>query len=199
MLNLELIGKKITKQRKRKGLTQLELADTLYVSHQAVSKWETGRSVPSIEVLIELTALFDITIDYLLDSSEVKENDYTRLFQQLPRDVVLNKYLNSKTQNKDLKNIFYLLNPRERELIINRIIAKRVSIKIIILWPYLNDKERLYLLGVILSNKFNYDLSHIFHLLSNEERIICSKHYENGTYNYHLPNSIYITNSHLRS
>ena len=199
MLNLELIGKKIILQRKQKGLTQLELAETLYVSHQAVSKWETGRSVPSIELLIELTALFDISIDYLLDNSEVKENDYRRLFQQLPRDVVLNKYLTSNTLNEDLKNIFYLLNPLERELVINRIIAKRVSIKIKVLWPYLNDKERLYLLGVILSNKFNYNLSHIYHLLSNQERIICSTHYENGTYKYHLPNNIYFNNSHLRS
>ncbi|MCK5388707.1 MAG: helix-turn-helix transcriptional regulator [Candidatus Izimaplasma sp.] len=192
MLNLELIGNKITKHRKLLGFTQAKLADTIYVTHQAVSKWENGKSIPSIEILISLTSLFDITIDYLLDNTEIKEGDYKTLFAQLPRDTVLNKYLNSDCVNSDLKNIFYLLDPTERELVINRIIANTIDIKIEILWPYLNNEERLYLLSVILSNKLNYDLAPIYHLLSNEERIICSKQIKNGTYNYILHTSIYI-------
>ena len=192
MLNLEKIGNKISEQRKQKGFTQATLADTLYVTHQAVSKWENGRSIPSIEVLIELTALFNISIDYLLDNTDVKENDYATLFHQLPREVVLSTYLNSNKLNQDLNNIFYLLNTKERKLIIDRIIAKKLSIKIEVLWPYLNDKERYYLLGVILSNKFKYDLSNIYHLLSNTERLICQKQTENKTYKYNLRHTINI-------
>ncbi len=192
MLNLELIGKKIALQRKQKDLTQSNLADALFVTPQAVSKWENGKSVPSIEVLIELTTLFDITIDYLLDNSEVKDNDYSTLFKQLPREVVISRYLNSKSLDQDLNKIFYLLNLKERQLIISRIIAKRVNVSIKVLWPYLNDKERYYLLGVILSNKLKYNLSKIYHLLSTEERIICSKQIENGTYKYDLPNTFYV-------
>lgn len=192
MLNLEKIGEKITKQRKQKGLTQLELAETLYVTHQAVSKWENGKSIPSIEVLIELTALFDISIDYLLDNSEVKENDYVTMFKQLPREVVLSKYLKSNSLNENLNRIFYLLSSKEREQIINLIISKNVKIKLKTIWPYLNDKERFYLLGVILSNKFNYNLINIYHLLSNKEKIQCSKQVQNGTYKYLLHHSINI-------
>ena len=47
MLNLKKIGSKISKQRKQMGLTQTELANALYVTHQAVSKWENGKSIPS--------------------------------------------------------------------------------------------------------------------------------------------------------
>ena len=194
MLNLIIIGNKITKLRKQSKLTQAELANSLFVTHQAVSKWENGKSIPSIEVLIKLTSLFDITIDYLIDDSEVKDNDYNILFQQLPRQVVIGKYLNSNNINIDFKNIFYLLNPQERIQIIKRIIAKTVNIDILVIWPYLNDQERLYLLSVILSNKFDYDLQYIYHLLNNEERIICSKQIENGTFNYDLPIHINVRN-----
>ena len=189
MLNLKKIGSKISKQRKQMGLTQTELANALYVTHQAVSKWENGKSIPSIEVLIELTALFDISIDYLLDNSEVKEDDFVTLFRQLPRNVVLNKYLNSNSLNEDIHKIFYLLNAQERKLVIDRRIAKNIKLKIEVLWPYLNNNERLYLLGVILSNKLNYDLSKIYHLLSNEERIICHKKSKNKAYKYSFTNT----------
>ena len=192
MLNLEKIGNKITLQRKHEGLTQQELANALFVTHQAVSKWENGKSIPSIEVLIELTALFNITIDYLLDNSDILDNDYSTMFQQLPREVVLSTYLNSNRLNQDLNSIFYLLNTKERKLIIDRLIAKILPIKIEVLWPYLNDKERHYLLGVILSNKFKYDLSPIYHLLSNTERIICHKQIENKTYKYNIRHTINI-------
>lgn len=192
MLNLEKIGNRIIEQRKQLGLTQSELANTLYVTHQAVSKWENGKSIPSIEILYEITKLFNISIDYLLDNSEVLENDYSTLFQQLPRDVVISNYLNSKSLNSNLKNIFYLLNPSERSQIISRIISGTVLIKIEVLWTYLNEQERFYLLSVVLSNKFDYDLSKIYHLLSNEERIICHSQVNNETYNYVLHHNIYI-------
>lgn len=192
MLNLEKIGSKITIQRKEKGLTQLELAEALYVTHQAVSKWENGKSIPSIEVLIELTTLFDITIDYLLDSSEVKDNDYITLFKQLPRNVVLSRYLSSASVNDDFNKIFYLLDPNERQYVINKIISLGVTINIEIIWPYLNDKERFYLLGVILSNKLDYNLTKIYHLLSNKEKITCHTQVKNGTYKYNVHHSIYM-------
>jgi len=190
MLNLKIIGNKIAELRKQKRLTQLELANTLFVTHQAVSKWENGKSIPSIEILIELTSLFDTTIDYLLNNSEVKDNDFSTLFQQLPRQVVIGKYLNSDNVKNDFKNIFYLLNTEERMLIIKRIISETISIDILTIWPYLNDSERLYLLSIVLSNKFDYDLRYIYHLLSNKERMICSKRIEDGTYPYDLPVNI---------
>ena len=52
--------------RKQKGLTQEELAEELFVSRAAVSKWESGRGYPSIDSLKEIAGFFSVTIDELL-------------------------------------------------------------------------------------------------------------------------------------
>ena len=70
----ETIGKRISKFRKAKGLTQEELASRLGVSSQAVSKWENDASCPDISLLPQLCQVLGITSDELLTgkSSEVK-------------------------------------------------------------------------------------------------------------------------------
>lgn len=186
MLNLEIIGSKITKLRKDINLTQLELAEKIFVTPQAVSKWEKGKSIPSIEVLIELTKFFNISIDYLLDNTEILEHDYKSMFKSYSRAAALNKFLNSKSPSNDVSKIFYLLNKSERELIINLMISKKLKIDLEDIWPYLTNPERRNILGIVLTNKFDYDLSLISHKLSDEERIICYKHQK--TYKYTLIN-----------
>ena len=62
---------KLQELRKRKGLTQEELAGQLYVSRTAISKWESGRGYPSIESLKLIAAFFAVTIDELLSCDEV--------------------------------------------------------------------------------------------------------------------------------
>ena len=52
--------------RKKNKLTQRELADKLFVNQNTVSQWETGRSEPSIDILIKLSDLFGCTIDELV-------------------------------------------------------------------------------------------------------------------------------------
>ena len=70
---------KLQELRKRKGLTQEELAERLYVSRSAVSKWESGRGYPNIDSLKAIATLFSVTIDDLLSGDEVltiAEEDY---------------------------------------------------------------------------------------------------------------------------
>ena len=62
---------KLQKLRKQKGFTQEELAETLFVSRTAVSKWESGRGYPNIDSLKAIAKLFSVTIDELLSSEEV--------------------------------------------------------------------------------------------------------------------------------
>ena len=64
-------GKKLQELRKQKGLTQEELAQTLYVSRTAVSKWESGRGYPNIDSLRLIAKFFDITVDELLSGEEI--------------------------------------------------------------------------------------------------------------------------------
>ena len=62
---------KLQELRKQKGLTQEELAESLYVSRTAISKWESGRGYPNIDSLKALAKFFSVTIDELLSGEEV--------------------------------------------------------------------------------------------------------------------------------
>ena len=64
-------GEKLQQLRKNKGLTQEELANAVYVSRTAVSKWESGRGYPNIDSLRQLSKLFSISIDVLLSGDEL--------------------------------------------------------------------------------------------------------------------------------
>ena len=64
------LSKKLVSLRKKKRLSQMELAEMLQVSRQAISKWETGKAVPSIENLKCLSELYQISMDDLISSEE---------------------------------------------------------------------------------------------------------------------------------
>ena len=62
---------KLQELRKQKGLTQGELAESLFVSRTAVSKWEQGRGYPNIDSLKAIAKFFGVTIDELLSGDEL--------------------------------------------------------------------------------------------------------------------------------
>ena len=66
-------NEKLQALRKQKGLTQEELAEALYVSRTAISKWESGRGYPNIESLKAIAGYFGITLDSLLSANEALE------------------------------------------------------------------------------------------------------------------------------
>ena len=65
------LHEKIQVLRKKKGLTQEKLAQALYVSRTAVSKWESGRGYPNMDSLKGLSAFFGVSIDELLSGGEL--------------------------------------------------------------------------------------------------------------------------------
>ena len=64
------IGDRIVSLRKEKGWTQLQLAEKLNISDKAVSKWESKKSDPSIDLLVALSNIFNCSIDYLVRGLE---------------------------------------------------------------------------------------------------------------------------------
>lgn len=64
-------GEKLQELRKRKNLTQEELAEALYVSRTAISKWESGRGYPNIDSLKAISKFFSVTIDELLSVEKI--------------------------------------------------------------------------------------------------------------------------------
>ncbi len=71
-MNTIKLQEQISFLRKQKGLTQEELAKTLGVTNQAVSKWESGQNCPDIQLLPEIAKLFEVSVDELLGCNEAK-------------------------------------------------------------------------------------------------------------------------------
>lgn len=72
------IGKFIADQRKLIGLTQLQLAERMGITDRAVSKWETGRSLPDSAIMPELCELLQITVNDLLSGEIIDKDHYTK-------------------------------------------------------------------------------------------------------------------------
>lgn len=70
------IGKFIAESRKAKGLTQRQLADTLSISDKTISKWECGKGLPEVSLMLPLCAALDITVNDLLSGEKVSTSDY---------------------------------------------------------------------------------------------------------------------------
>ena len=74
-------AEKLVRLRKEKGLSQLQLAEEINVSRQAISRWEVGLAVPSREKLRALSKLYNVSVDYLLSdkTDEAKEKPSNHL------------------------------------------------------------------------------------------------------------------------
>jgi len=70
-----MLGEKIHQLRKGKGFSQEELASHLTVSRQAISKWELGESVPDTENIVQLSKIFNVSTDYLLNDEYESDSD----------------------------------------------------------------------------------------------------------------------------
>ena len=69
------LEEKLTTLRKEKRLTQADLSEAIRVSQQSISKWETGRALPSAENLKYLSELFGVSVDYLLSDDMTEESN----------------------------------------------------------------------------------------------------------------------------
>ncbi len=77
-MNQVEIGKFIAKCRKEKKLTQAQLAEKLNITDRAVSKWETGKSMPDSSIMLELCEILGITVNELLSGEEIDMESYEK-------------------------------------------------------------------------------------------------------------------------
>jgi len=90
MINKTETGKRIATLRNKLGYSQAVFAEKLNVSPQAVSKWETGQTLPDVDILLILSWMCRITINEILDSSEIFVNQLNSIERELIR---MNKFL----------------------------------------------------------------------------------------------------------
>lgn len=70
-MDAKLIGKNISYLRKTKNFTQFELAQKLFVSNKAISKWETGEGVPDINNILQIAKMFNVSVEDLINKDIV--------------------------------------------------------------------------------------------------------------------------------
>ena len=74
-MNQEEIGKFISKLRKENNMTQHVLAEKLNVTDRTISNWETGRRLPDISILKELSVIFSVTIDEIIYGKKIVKEE----------------------------------------------------------------------------------------------------------------------------
>ena len=73
-MDTKRIGKFISENRKRKGLTQEQLGNILGVSNKTISRWENGNYMPDLSLLIPLSETLDISLNELLNGKHITED-----------------------------------------------------------------------------------------------------------------------------
>ncbi len=103
-MNQEKIGKFIAMVRKKKTLTQKQLAENLGITDRAVSKWENGKSMPDLSLLKPLCEILDITINELLNGEYISKKDKDKSLEENIVDAI--NYSKKRQNNYDI--MFYL-------------------------------------------------------------------------------------------
>ncbi len=85
------IGRFIANCRKEKGLTQMQLAEKLNITDRAVSKWETGRTMPDSSIMLELCEILEISVNDLLCGERVTMENYQKQSEQMLIQMVKEK------------------------------------------------------------------------------------------------------------
>ncbi|MBQ5994383.1 MAG: helix-turn-helix domain-containing protein [Clostridia bacterium] len=75
-MDQQKVGRFIAERRKLKKLTQAQLAEKLGITDRAVSKWETGRSLPDSSIMLELCELLEISVNELLSGEVIEMTNY---------------------------------------------------------------------------------------------------------------------------
>lgn len=98
-MNQEKIGKFILELRREKNMTQQELADRIGVTDRAISKWENGRGLPDLSLMMPLCKELGITINELISGEQIEKEDYqSKLEENIFKTI---DYTNKKIANKN--------------------------------------------------------------------------------------------------
>ena len=87
-MDAKKIGDLIKKLRKQKGLSQYKLAEALFVDRTAVTKWENGKTIPSVDMLLMISNYFNISIGELVYGS-LKNNENDEKIKKYPAELLL--------------------------------------------------------------------------------------------------------------
>ena len=82
------IGKFIAEARRAQALTQRQLAEQLAISDKTISKWECGKGLPEVSLMLPLCEILQITVNDLLSGEKVAESDYQKKAEENMMDLI---------------------------------------------------------------------------------------------------------------
>lgn len=142
-MDLIKIGKYIANCRKNKGITQEQLAEKLYITDRAVSKWERGLSLPDADKMLSLCNILGISVNELLNGEKIEMKDYENKTDELlvelaKQDEIKNKKLMTSMWTILItSSIFYIgllllaVNTLEKGTLLGIIICASTSLFVI--------------------------------------------------------------------
>ena len=133
MFNMQKIGNHISSLRKKQNMTQLELADRLGISYQAVSNWERGNSMPDISKLPELADIFEISLDELLGEKSV-------VVEAVVNNNIAECIENNNVSEEEVKDVMPLLRPKQVSEFVERTNVNN-SYNINIFLPFMHEAD----------------------------------------------------------
>ena len=111
-MELNLAGN-IRDMRKARGITQTELAQSLSVTPQSVSRWETGQAYPDVVLLPKIAKYFDVTLDELMLGLESSLTIYKKEFAEASKAVHSENTLENRKRVCDILEVLTREKPRE--------------------------------------------------------------------------------------
>ena len=118
MFNMENVGRNIAELRRRCNMTQMELADKMGISFQAVSNWERGNSMPDISKLPELAEVFGVTIDQLL-------GECSKIVESAVKGDIKTYLENNEVTAEEIRKAAPILKPKQIDEIAESAILER--------------------------------------------------------------------------
>ena len=95
-MDLIKIGRFIAVCRKKKKITQEQLAEKLYITDKAVSKWERGLSLPDADKMLDLCNILDINVNELLNGEKIDMQNYEKKMEELLVELAKQEELKTK-------------------------------------------------------------------------------------------------------
>ena len=127
MIDFVNVGNKISLLRKQNNLTQDDLANQLFVTRQALSKWEQGQSIPSIDTFITLSKIFNVSFEELLCMNDEVIIDNNNIFSGHSRYFIIDQIIQGKLRI-NLSEYFYQFSDDERMQILKAIKDEKLFI-----------------------------------------------------------------------
>lgn len=150
MFNMNQTGKKIAELRKAANMTQMELADKMNISFQAVSNWERGISMPDISKLPELAELFGVSVDVILGKkSEIIESAVAGNLEEYAR--------NNNVSTDELTEAAPMLKPNQIDTLMEGVKPTKLR-KMISLMPFLSTES---VDNLVITAAQNGDFDHV--------------------------------------